>query len=187
VRQPGFWRFSGSFFLFAALLNYLDSQGIVPMALLACALHEAGHYLAIRWVGGEVRYIRVTAAGAEMRLEGELSYCRELVCALAGPAVNLTLAAFFCAFFWGRLFAGLNLALAFLNLLPVSGLDGGRVLRCGVCLAVGEEPADRIAGELDALCCALLLGLGGGLLWIAGNPTLLLTAVWVWTSHFKPS
>ena len=110
MKKPGFWRFSGSFFLVTAWMNYLDRQGVVPMALLACVLHEWGHYLAIRRAGGEVRYVRVTAAGAEMRLERELSYRREFLCALAGPAANLALAAFFCAFSWGRLFAGINLA-----------------------------------------------------------------------------
>lgn len=155
------------------------------MALLACALHEMGHYLAIRWIGGEVRYIRVTAAGAEMRLEGELSYCQEFFCAMAGPAVNLAMAAFFCTFAWGRLFAGIHLALALLNLAPVSGLDGGRALRCGVCLLAGEEIADNVTQGLDLFCCALLLGLGGGVVWIMGNPTLLLVAVWVWASHFR--
>lgn len=183
MKSAGFWRFSGGFFLLAAWMNYLDSQGVVPMAFLACALHEAGHYLAVRRLGGSVRYIQFTAAGAEMRLEGELSYQREWICALAGPAANLLLAAFFCAFSWGALFAGINLALALLNLAPVSGLDGGRALRCGLCLLAGEETAGRAARALDTLCCALLLGLGCSVLGIAGNPTLLLVAVWVWTAQ----
>lgn len=185
MKKPGFWRFSGSFFLVTAWMNYLDRQGVVPMALLACVLHEWGHYLAIRRAGGEVRYVRVTAAGAEMRLERELSYRREFLCALAGPAANLALAAFFCAFSWGRLFAGINLALALLNLAPVRGLDGGRALQCGLCLLAGEETAEWTAQRFDALCCALLLGLGGAVLRIAGNPTLLLVAVWMWLTNWR--
>ena len=173
MKKPGFWRFSGSFFLVTAWMNYLDRQGVVPMALLACVLHEWGHY------------VRVTAAGAEMRLERELSYRREFLCALAGPAANLALAAFFCAFSWGRLFAGINLALALLNLAPVRGLDGGRALRCGLCLLAGEETAEWTAQRFDALCCALLLGLGGAVLRIAGNPTLLLVAVWMWLTNWR--
>ena len=35
------------------------------------------------------------------------------------------------------------------------------------------------------LCCALLLGLGGAVLRIAGNPTLLLVAVWMWLTNWR--
>ena len=35
------------------------------------------------------------------------------------------------------------------------------------------------------LACALLLGLGGAVLRIAGNPTLLLVAVWMWLTNWR--
>ena len=49
------WRrveISGGALLMLAALYYLDGQGVLPLALLACALHEAGHWLAIRALGG---------------------------------------------------------------------------------------------------------------------------------------
>ena len=36
------------------LLYYLDSGTLVLQALAACALHELGHYAAIRLLGGRV-------------------------------------------------------------------------------------------------------------------------------------
>ena len=48
------WRrveISGGALLMLAALYYLDGQGVLPLALLACALHEAGHWLAIRALG----------------------------------------------------------------------------------------------------------------------------------------
>ena len=36
-------RISPGFLLLMAWLLYWDGQGIVPLALLACALHESGH------------------------------------------------------------------------------------------------------------------------------------------------
>src|SRR5699024_11449847 len=97
---------SGGFFLLLAWMNYLDRQCLVPMALLACLLHELGHYVAITWLGGGVKLIRLTAVGAEMVLDRPLGYWQEGVAALAGPGGNLALALLFCALPGGAVFAG---------------------------------------------------------------------------------
>ncbi|MEI3140912.1 MAG: M23 family metallopeptidase [Lawsonibacter sp.] len=70
----GRWRSPAAFFLLLAWLNYTWTQGLVPLAVVACALHELGHYAAIRAVGGEVKRIRLTAVGAEMELARSLGY-----------------------------------------------------------------------------------------------------------------
>lgn len=168
-----------SFLLAAAWLNYLDRQNILPLALLACALHELGHYLAIRLLGGEVRRVRLTAIGAEMALESDLSYGREGFAALAGPGVNLVLALLFCRFEWGLTFSGLNLALGCFNLTPVGGLDGGRALRCTLALLAGPGLAEWAGEWLDRLFTGVLLGLGLLLAVGGGNFTLLLAALWL--------
>ena len=103
---------TGGFLLLTAWLNYLDRQGVVPLALLVCALHELGHWAALRALGARVRRVRRT-----------LSYGGELLAALAGPGANLALALAFSPLTGGGLFAGLNLALACFNLLPVGQMD----------------------------------------------------------------
>ena len=126
---------SGGFLLLTAALYYLDSSGVVPWALAACTLHELGHVAAVRLLGGRVSMLRLTCVGAELRLSARypLGAGRQLLAALAGPAVNLLLAPAVAgaAARWGEgafLFAGLNLALGAFNLLPVAQLDGGRAL-----------------------------------------------------------
>ena len=169
----------GSFFLMAAWLNYLDRQQVVPLVLLACLFHELGHYWAILALGGEVRLIRLTAIGAEMSLSGPLGYWREGVAALAGPGVNLALALLFCRWEWGDVFAGLNLALACFNLMPVAALDGGRAADAVLSLLFGPEWGRRILKLLEGTAITLLLG-AGMLLWRAGGSvTLLFTAFWL--------
>ena len=84
---------TGGFFLMMAWLNYLDRSFIVPMAAAACAAHELGHFFMIQLLKGEVKRIRLTAVGAEMILGQPLGYWQEGMCALAGPGVNLLLAA----------------------------------------------------------------------------------------------
>ena len=173
---------TGGFFLLLAWLNYLDTQGLVPMAMAACALHELGHFLTLRRLGGRVRLIRLTAAGAEMVLSRPLGYWQEGLTALAGPGVNLLLALLFCAWPGGTVFAGLNLVLACFNMLPAGRLDGGRALYCTLALLAGPEWAGRIGRCLDGIWAAVLLVCGALLARFGGNITLLLVSLWLLTA-----
>ena len=169
----------GSFCLMAAWLNYLDRQQVVPMAMLACLFHELGHYWAILALGGDVKLIRLTGVGAEMSLAAPLGYWREGVAALAGPGVNLALALVFCRWEWGAVFAGLNLALACFNLMPVFPLDGGRAAGAVLSLLFGPVWGGGMLKPLEWTAMIFLLG-AGVLLWRAGGSvTLLFTALWL--------
>lgn len=179
---------SGGALFVWALLYYMDHDGMAPWVLLACLCHELGHWLAVRALGGRVSRLRLTFAGAELRLSaaGSLSPGRMILAALAGPAVNLLLAAAASALARRGaggglyLFAGINFGLAAFNLLPAGWLDGGRALR----EALAWVGWDRLGETLTELCseaaAALLLGLGGVLLWHSGgrNFTLLLAGFW---------
>lgn len=169
---------SGGALLLAAWLNYLDRQGLFLPALLACGLHEAGHYAVLRWLQNDITEIRITISGAEMAVRDPMSYGKELLAALGGPAVNVLLALVFCRWAWGAVFAGLNWALAWFNLLPVGNLDGGRALRCILSCTLGPQRTDRVTLWLDGLLLSLLLA-AALLLARGGNLTLLLTAGWL--------
>lgn len=115
--------------------------------------------------------------GAEMEIPSHLSYGQELYCSLAGPMVNLLLAFSFCFSF--PLFSGLNLALALLNLLPLSKLDGGRALSCVLGLCCPYHWQRPVISFFDLSCSVLVLFLGL-LLWFAGGSvTLLILGLWL--------
>ena len=170
---------TGGFFLLLAWLNYIDRDFLVPMTLIACALHELGHVAAIRLLGGSVKGVRLTAIGAELVLAYPLGYWQEGLSALAGPGVNLLLALAFCTIPGGVTFSGLNLVLAFFNLLPLGRLDGGRAVYCTLALLAGQEAADQIRRCLDCLSTAGMMTAGLFLTIFRGNITLLLTAFWL--------
>lgn len=170
---------TGGFLLLLAWLNYLDRSFLVPMAVLACGVHELGHVLAIRLLGGSVREIRLTAVGAELVLSGPLGYWQEGVSALAGPGANLLLALACCGFERGLALAGLSLVLALFNLLPAGRLDGGRALYCTLALLSGPGLAGAVRGWLDLLCTLAALAAGLVLAAARGNVTLLLVALWL--------
>ncbi|WP_251446411.1 site-2 protease family protein [Vermiculatibacterium agrestimuris] len=180
---------SGGALLAAALLYYLDSGGIFLWALLACALHELGHWWAIRALGGRIRYLRLSCAGAELRLSAArpLPPGKMLLAALAGPGMNLLLAmgsAGLARHGAGErlyLFAGLNLGLTLFNLLPAGWLDGGRALENLLALLGREELGRRSAEICSIIVALLLLGAGCFLLWESGgqNFTLLIAGLWM--------
>lgn len=170
---------TGGFLLLVAWLNYLDRSLLVPLALCACAVHELGHIFVIRLVGESIKGIRLTVIGAELMLDRPLGYWQEGLCALAGPGANLLLALVCCNFRDGLTFAGLNLALAVFNLLPVGRLDGGRAVHCTLALLAGPDAADRVGRWLDCLCTAGALAAGLLLAALGGNFTLLLVAFWL--------
>ena len=180
--QLGRIEVTGGFLLLTAWLNYLDQQEVVPLALLACAFHELGHWMTLQVFGAQVRRVRLTAVGAEMEVDRGLSYGGELLAALAGPVANLLVALIFSSLPGGGLFAGLNLALAFFNLLPVGPMDGGRILRCVLAWFLGPARAHWIGGCIDRFCTAGLLFFGALMACFGGTATLFLTSCWLFSA-----
>lgn len=180
---------SGGALLMWALLYYIDQNDVAVWVMLGCACHELGHCLAVRVLGGRISRLRLTFAGAELRLSAAtpLSHGRMLLVTLAGPTVNLLLAllsATLARHGAGErlyLFAGVNLGLAAFNLLPAGWLDGGMLLREILGWLGREELGARLTGLCSAAAAALLLALGGILLWSSGgrNFTLLLAGLWM--------
>lgn len=169
----------GSFLLVVAVALYWDNQGIVPLALLACMLHELGHFVALKSLGGRLHRLRLTGIGAEMVVGGRLSDFGQVILALAGPMANLIVALICTYYNVSDLFVGLNLALCALNLLPVSRLDGGRAVHFFCSALWGEAVGEGLSRLLDGGFALVLLVAGVWVLAIGGSFTLLILALWV--------
>jgi Zn-dependent protease len=196
----------GTFVLLIAFLVARDlGAGLGLAAALASALfllvvfatvvlHEFGHALMARRYGIQTKDITLLPIGGLARLERLPDVPRqELYVALAGPAVNLALAA--CAFvvaaslgqgmaaptidasgggLLGR-FVAINLWLAVFNLIPAFPMDGGRALRALLAERYEYTRATEIAANLGQ-GLALVFGLVG----VFTNPFLMFIALFVW-------
>ena len=142
--RPGLW-------LYLLLLAWLDPLHCFFPFLAACILHETGHLAAIFLCGGSVRRIRLDFADAQIET-GFLPARAEILCALAGPAVNLL-----CALSLRLLpeFAVLSLLTAICNLLPVRFSDGGRILHAGLSLHLQADTAEHVCEAVSLSCCLL--------------------------------
>ena len=147
---------------------------LLTAALFACVLlHELGHALAARRLGIPVREIVLLPIGGVARLERNPGRpLHELLIAAAGPLVNGVIAIGLAALLWwhgelpaaagtmaadfaapslrGALYwlLGSNVLLVLFNLVPAFPMDGGRILRALLAMALGYPRATRIAAAL---------------------------------------
>ena len=185
------------------------------LAIFGCVLlHELGHALAARRYGIRTRDITLLPIGGVARLERMPDDpVQELVVALAGPAVNVVIAAIVIplvlmtdgttaftgaasetatnasesaasgtrgvvALYHTNFLAALgavNVFLVLFNMIPALPMDGGRVLRAVLAMAMDRGRATAIAAVLGQLF-AVLFGIAGLMI---GNFLLIIIAFFV--------
>lgn len=177
----------------------------MSLAVFACiALHELGHSLVARAFGIPVTDITLTPIGGVAVLKDRpKTPTQELLIAIAGPAVNVVLAALFAGIglaiegeqallgaaqtlmreppraehIWVLLVSA-NVGLAVFNMLPALPMDGGRVLRAALSYVFAPERATRLAAVVARGMAALFV-----LAWLTQDntsPMLPFIAMVVW-------
>lgn len=168
-----------------ALFLLLTDTPILLAALLPAALlHELAHYAVLRLCGVRTARFTLTGLGASLYVPElhRLSYGAELLSAAAGPLMNLLL--WVLLSLTGReeltLFAGAQMVLGVLNLLPVRPMDGGRILWLATAYLTEPYTADRVAAAVGLAASSALLALCLWLVLTTGSSLfLLLGALWL--------
>ena len=171
-------------------------EGVIFLLLLfACVLaHEFGHIFAARRYGIRTPEVTLWPIGGVASLERIPDKPREeLVVALAGPAVNVVIAAVLIAIVGSGLdgaamadlenpragllvrLAGANIFLVLFNLIPAFPMDGGRVLRAILAMRRSHAEATRIAARIGQ-GAAFLFALAG----LFVNPMLIVIGLFIY-------
>ncbi len=165
------------------------------IALFACVVaHEFGHALTARIFGIRTPDITLLPIGGVARLERMPEKpSQEILVAVAGPAVNVVIAALLILFvgaktnlsaldnidsskidFVTRL-AAVNIFLVVFNMIPAFPMDGGRVLRAILAIYYSRKKATRIAAHIGQGLAFVF-----GFLGLLGNPILIFIALFVY-------
>lgn len=178
--------------------------GVFTCTVFLCVLlHEYGHALTARKFGIRTRDITLLPIGGIARLERMPDDPKqELAVAIAGPLVNVAIAAvlfgwikmthaagsapvdqatFVRGSFTIQLFA-VNIALVVFNMIPAFPMDGGRVLRALLAMRLNYARATRIAAALGQ-AIALVFGFWG----LFHSPLLVFIALVIWMGAAQES
>ncbi len=169
---------------------------VLVLGVFACVvMHEFGHALTAKHYGVTTKDIILLPIGGVARLNRlPEKPLHEFLIAIAGPAVNVVIAALLMPYFlfnplsehlvgsqpilnfetWSDLIPALlfiNVALAVFNLIPAFPMDGGRVLRSLLSMKTSRLMATNIAVRVGQLFAVLFIvyafnnnGLGLGLI-----------------------
>lgn len=168
---------------YVAYLSFQTGQGVgaavfgilFVLSVFACVvLHELGHALMARRFGIPTKDITLFPIGGIARLaKMPEKPSSEMLVAIAGPAVNVAIAAGIAAMMLlfgaynaetlNKTFVGwlykVNIFLVLFNLLPAFPMDGGRALRALLAMRMDRGKATQIAaaiGQAMAMVFALL-------------------------------
>ena len=187
-------RVHASFALLLLWVGFVSEPGtalgeiIFVLCIFLCVLvHELGHAITAKRFGVRTRDITLYPIGGIASLLDQPKPWAELWIALAGPAVNVVIAAILLPFVTAngiaelehsdgllpRLFEA-NIFLAVFNMIPAFPMDGGRVLRAVLAL-LKVEGATIIASRLSQIF-SILLGLFA---LYTKNPVLVIIATFV--------
>jgi Zn-dependent protease/CBS domain-containing protein len=163
------------------------------LAVFGCVLlHELGHVFAARRYGIKTPDITLLPIGGVSRMEHMPEKpSQELVVAIAGPLVNVVIAAVILlalgyryqglgnlaeprAGFLEQL-ASVNIFLVLFNILPAFPMDGGRVLRAALATRLPRSRATQIAASIGQALAFVF-----GFLGLFYNPLLIFIAIFVY-------
>lgn len=173
--------------------NVLEYLALFMIVLL----HELGHALACRQVGGRANEIVLWPLGGVAYVAPPPRPGATLWSLAAGPLVNLVLLPVLTLLWWLARSGGwmeslpdaygflralwfINVALLVFNLLPIYPLDGGQILRCLLWFALGATRSLMVASLVGLVGVALLvmLALWEGSIWLGVLSAFILLNCW---------
>jgi stage IV sporulation protein FB len=173
----------------------LGSVGFIASIFFCVLLHEFGHVTAARYYGIRTPDITLLPIGGVARLERMSRVPREeFVIALCGPLVNVVIALLLLVVMRSSPLLSLefdplhgsfaqrllqwNLLMVAFNMIPAFPMDGGRVLRAALAMAMDYGQATRVAAAIGQGIAAM----GFFIAIFMYHPILLLIALFIYLS-----
>lgn len=171
-----------------------DTLAFISLLFFCVVLHEFGHILMARRFGIKTSDVTLFPIGGIANMERiPEKPSQELLVAIAGPAVNLVIAAGLLVTLGSTItaddlaqldiagsslvmrLAAANLILMAFNLIPAFPMDGGRVLRALLAMRMSYTDATRTAATIGQGFAFIL-----GFLGFISNPVLIFIAIFIY-------
>lgn len=157
---------SVSVIVLLVILFSFEDLYFIGALVLAIAIHESGHCIAIAALGGSVQRCRLSISGMNIEYAGKFFYGGECFVAVSGAAANIVafcVAAPFaqiykvdCVIF----FCAVNILLCAFNMLPALPLDGGVFLRAALLKIISLDMAEKILRISTILVGLVMMAFG---------------------------
>ncbi len=154
--------FDFSFFATMSLLMLMRDSSLAMIGLLTCLWHETGHFIAMRICGVKIDKLLFYGAGIKIVPDKMFDFtdAKSRFCVYAaGCALNFCTA--FVLISVGdaslKMFAFMNMMVGIFNLLPLSSLDGGKILTLCIFRLCSFQNAVRLERFLKWLNVILIM------------------------------
>ena len=149
--------------LLFVICYFTGQQRILVISYVTIFLHELAHLAAARLMGLRADNITFHPFGVNLQLKNKIifSVSDEVILYAAGPAFNIL-----CALVISlsginsdimRYFYGCNMALFFINILPIAPLDGGIILKKIIAKHFGYKTAEKWLMATSVIIAAALI------------------------------
>lgn len=159
-----------SFFFCLAWIVFTESSFVLLGIIVSVFLHECGHIFVYSRAHVVIDEIHLQPFGVRITVRNEalIRPCTQLICALAGPFVNLI-----CVLIirliseithlpdWVWVFCLSNLFLGIFNLLPIMPLDGSRILAVLLAAVFHEYVSQIVCAWISLIVgvCVFIFGI----------------------------
>lgn len=173
---------------FAVMLSFLlitDQTGFMSASVLAVAVHEIGHLVAMYFTKSLPESIRFGFGGIEIISRSFTTFSKSLAVCISGPIANIIF--FFLFYLVGKCadsltflcFAAVQLLVGAINLMPIRGLDGGDLLKYALSATVKCNPEFALRWVSVIFSCVItVLGVIVSVKNVS-NPSLLLLGIYL--------
>ncbi len=175
---------AGAILLLSAVYFFDGLSGITAL-FSAVFVHEMGHVIAIKALGGNIKSASFNLSGLCMAYSGVNSAIGEVMCIAAGPLFGFALA--LTASKYGGITqntyllktAGISLLLSLYNCLPALPLDGGRLLKFLFDKCFDSYVSDKVMDASGLAVGGALLFIGAVLIRKSYGAALFIAGVWI--------
>lgn len=184
------------FIIFILIFYFTKQVELYVFFILFAIIHEIGHLIMGMLVGKKIEKVEIMPLGVNISfkiivedynnriINGSISNIKNLLVAIAGPFVNFVIAIILYNFHNINLnieiLIYINLLIGFFNLIPIFPLDGGRIVKEILCIAIGKREAIEKVNIISNISMIILTIASSLLIYILKNISIFFIVVYLW-------